>query len=362
MIRKVERADGARYQVYAQKDGRKVYVGSFESKREAQSADEDHRVTQRKIAAGELPRAVDTKRTFAVAVALWLKHLEDTSSRSAVEYRSRVDNHLLPAFRDVPIVDIRRNDVIRWRDGLNIGLLTPSTVNTVLGTLSSAFTFFVEQEWIDKNPAHRVRKLKTKTKVFPWLESPEVITRLLGECTPNIRNLVAVLVGTGMRLDEALHLRWDDVDLDHRIITVHRGKKGTTKSGRMRRVPIFNSVLVVLREMRLARGNNTLLWPGANVGRPLSQPAVRVPFKVAAEHAELPKALRLHDLRHSFASLFLIDGGDIFKLSKILGHGSVMITERTYAHLKPTAYEEDYDRVAFKMPNVGRVVPFSVVQ
>jgi integrase len=46
----------------------------------------------------------------------------------------------------------------------------------------------------------------------------------------------------------------------------------------------------------------------------------RKPFKRAVEHAELPEEMRIHDLRHSFASLFLLDGGDIFKLSKILGH------------------------------------------
>jgi integrase/recombinase XerD len=61
--------------------------------------------------------------------------------------------------------------------------------------------------------------------------------------------------------------------------------------------------------------------------------------------------MRLHDLRHSFASLFLLDGGDIFKLSKILGHSSVAITERTYAHLRPDAYEADYGRVRFRMPD-----------
>jgi len=124
-------------------------------------------------------------------------------------------------------------------------------------------------------------------RVFPWLQNSEQVTRLLGECTPNIRTIVAVLVGTGMRLDEGLHLQWDDIDLEHRLITVHRGRKGMTKSGRMRRVPIFDSVMPVLREMKLRRGGNTYLWPGAKPGRPLSQPSVRKPFKRAVDHAEL---------------------------------------------------------------------------
>jgi hypothetical protein len=62
------------------------------------------------------------------------------------------------------------------------------------------------------------------------------------------------------------------------------------KSGRMRRVPIFDSVLPVLRAMRLARGDNRMLWPGQKPGRPLAQPSVRKPFRRAVEHAELPEA------------------------------------------------------------------------
>ena len=137
---------------------------------------------------------------------------------------------------------------------------------------------------------------------------------------------------------------------------MHRGRKGTTKAGRHRRVPIFDSVLVVLRAMKLERGGDLMLWPGARAGRPLAPSSVRVPFKDAVEHAELDTALRLHDLRHTFASLYLADGGDIFKLSKILGHHSVSMTEKIYAHLMPTAFEADYGRVRFRMPYTAPVV------
>jgi site-specific recombinase XerD len=120
--------------------------------------------------------------------------------------------------------------------------------------------------------------------------------------------------------------------------------------------------------MKLARGSNVMLWPGGrprNPGRAssgaLSQPAVRAPFKTALDHAGLPSTLRLHDLRHTFASLYLADGGDIFKLCKILGHSSVSITERTYAHLMPTAFEADYKRVRFRMPYAAPLVTLQAV-
>jgi site-specific recombinase XerD len=108
--------------------------------------------------------------------------------------------------------------------------------------------------------------------------------------------------------------------------------------------------------MKLAKAANTLLWPGAKVDKfdeqlPRNKTSVFRPFKAAVERAGLSKRLRLHDLRHTFAGLFLASGGDIFKLSKILGHSSVAITQQVYAHLHPDAFAEDYSRVAFAMPD-----------
>jgi integrase len=355
VIRTINRADGRRFQVYGKRGGKKVYLGTFTSRREAVAADEDHRTKQRRIAAGELPAEHDDRRTFGAASKLWIATLKAAASRSWDEYESRLANHLLPAFQNVPIVEIRKPHVTALRDKLSTQVAA-SYVNSLVGTLSSAFSWFVEQRWIASNPCHHVELLVRPQRVFPWLQNSEQVTRLLGECTPNIRTIVAVLAGTGMRLDECLHLQWDDIDLEHRLITVHRGRKGMTKSGRMRRVPIFDSVLPVLREMKLRRGGNVFLWPGGKPGKPLSQASVWKPFKRALEHAELDERMRIHDLRHSFASLFLLDGGDIFKLSRILGHSSVTITERTYAHLRPDAYQEDYGRVRFQMPSESKVL------
>lgn len=363
-IKKIQREDGVRYQVYGRSNGRKVYLGTFTGRREALEKDEDHRATQRKIARGELAPEHDPKRTYAVASKLWLGALRDTGSRSYEEYAQRNDLYLLPTFRNAPITDISKSNVLVWRDDL-VERMSAASVNSIMGTLSAAFAWFLGKDWIEKHPCVGVKRLKQDSKVFPWIDSPEAITRLLGECPPAIRTLVAVLVGTGMRLDEALHLRWDDVDLEHRLITVHRGRKGrqptgTTKSGKARRVPIFDSVMPVLKQMKLERGGSPLLWPSTAkvrlgrkppADRPMAQSTARKPFKDAVVRAGLPKELRLHDLRHTFASLFLVDGGDIFKLSRILGHHSVVITERTYAHLKPSAFEEDYGRVAFRMPS-----------
>lgn len=339
----------------------KVYVGSFSSRREAEFAAQQHRVTQRGIKAGELPAAVDHKRTMGDALDAWLKAIKD--QRSHDEYESRMRLYVRPTFDSTPLVKITKAKLIDLRTSLKereepIG---NATINTLFASLSAAYSYFIEQGWCSENPLKFIRDLEVAERPFLWLQSAGEVQKLLAACNENIRTLVAVLVGTGMRLDEALHLMWTDIDLQHRVIHVHRGRRGAPKSGRLRHVPIFDSVLTVLREMKLAKGKNTLLWPGANLDKfdeqlPRNKTSVFRPFKTAVLRAGLPKKLRLHDLRHSFAGLFLASGGDIFKLSKILGHSSVAITQQVYAHLHPNAFAEDYSRVAFAMPEKPGVV------
>ena len=367
MIKVHRLADGTkRFQVYARsrvRDERKrVYVGTFNTRRQAEEADAEHRVTQRRIKKGELPPAIDSKRTMGDALDAWLKAIKD--QRSHDEYEDRMRLYVRPTLDSTPLVKVTKPKLVDLRTTLmeRDEPISNATINTLFASLSAAFTYFIDQGWCSVNPVRSIKTLHVSERPFVWLQSAGDVQKLLSACNDNIRTLVAVLVGTGLRLDEALHLTWADIDLGHRVIHVHRGRRGAPKSGRLRHVPIFDSVLTVLREMKLAKGKNTLLWPGANrdeLGEqlPRNKTSVFRPFKAAVLRAGVAKKLRIHDLRHTFAGLFLASGGDIFKLSKILGHSSVAITQQVYAHLHPDAFAEDYSRVAFEMPDkMGTVI------
>lgn len=95
-------------------------------------------------------------------------------------------------------------------------------------------------------------------------------------------------------------------------------------------------------------------------GRSRSKPGrVRALQASGCARAGLSPKLRFHDLRHTLTSHWVLDGGDIFRLSKILGHSNVTITQKTYAHLAPEAWEQDYHRVAFTVPGEGTVYGFT---
>ena len=354
MITRYVGKNGTAWQVYGRRDKKKVYVGTYDSEREAKIAERRFIVTQEQIAAGELPAELDLDRTVKQATEEWLKSLKASGSRSHSNYAERVRMYILPILGSVPIASLRKAHVMKWRDD-QATRFAAATVNGNLTCLSSAFSYFVDQEWVEINPCHGVSRIEEKdAAIYTWIRSREEITKLLIECPKGIREFVTLAVGTGMRLDELTHLRWADIDLDRRLIAVHRGRHGTTKSGKARYIPILDALMPFLRQHSLNRNGADLVFPGEN-SKPRSKPGVRFPFKQAAKRAGLPEQLRFHDLRHTFASHWVLDGGDIFRLSKILGHSNVMITQKVYAHLAPEAWEQDYHRVSFVVPDTGAV-------
>ncbi len=342
-----------RHQVYGRRDGKQVYISTCDSRREAKEVEEDFRTTQRKIGRGELPAEVDDRRTLRTAVVEWLASLANRRSRSHGQYEDRMNAYLLPELGDVPISRMTKGHVMRRRDELAMRL-APATVNGALICLSSAFSYFVDRQWLAANPCNGVKLVESPDRDYAWIQSREEITRLLIECPKGIRDMVALAIGTGMRLDELIYLQHADISIERRLITIHRGTHGTTKSGKVRRVPILNAIMPLVRELGLNRDGALLVFPGAK-GKPRTKPGVRVPFKQAAKRAKLSDRMRFHDLRHTFASHWVLDGGDIFRLSKFLGHSSVVVTQKTYAHLVPEAWEQDYHRVSFTLPDRGEV-------
>src|SRR5690349_3157383 len=121
MIKVHVAADGTKsFQVYERARVRersiKVYVGSFASRRQAEFAAQQHRVTQRGIKAGELPAAVDHKRTMGDALDAWLRAIKD--QRSHDEYESRMRLYVRPTFDRTPLVKITKPKLIDLRNSL----------------------------------------------------------------------------------------------------------------------------------------------------------------------------------------------------------------------------------------------------
>lgn len=362
------REKAGRFEVFVHgANGKKKYVGLFGSKREANAAEMKAKVHEQAIRDGELPPEHDTKRTLGDALDRWLDAIKD--SRSLDTNSDFVKYQIKPTLGSAVLANLTTKHVKAWHTDL-LKQYALGSANSALGVLSWACSWFVGEGWLVENPCHGVDRHKEPERAYNWIHTTGELEQLLAACPDELRDIIAVAVGTGMRLDELLHLQWVDVNLETRLITVRRGRQGTTKSGKVRWVPILDSVLPVLRERAVRRAGNALVFPGnprargkKNGSAVRGKSGVQQGFKRALKKAGLDTKLRFHDLRHTCASWWVMAGGDIFRLSKLLGHSSVAITQKTYAHLAPEAWTQDYARITFHVPGApAKVLKFATVE
>jgi integrase len=151
--------------------------------------------------------------------------------------------------------------------------------------------------------------------------------------------MVRVSAYAGLRQGELLALRWRDVDFQGHALTIGRamsaGIESTTKSGRVRRVPLPDQAAAALD--RVSRrddftGPNELVFCN-RFGRPLNGSALRRRYRRAQAAAEL-EPLRWHDLRHTYGSLLAAAGVDLVTIQAVMGHSALATTGR-YLHARP---------------------------
>lgn len=152
--------------------------------------------------------------------------------------------------------------------------------------------------------------------------------------------MIRVASYTGLRLGELLALRWKDIDLDGSVVTVSRamsaGVETTTKSGRVRRVPLPDQASAALARLRAREDfidQNELVFIDPALGRPLHPVTVRKRFKQARD-AVGARPLRFHDLRHTYGSLLAAAGVDLVTIKEMMGHSALSTTGR-YLHARP---------------------------
>lgn len=163
----------------------------------------------------------------------------------------------------------------------------------------------------------------------------------------------AFAICTGLRAGELAALRWDAIDLNRRLITVSRSFATTTKANDVRYVPILDPLLPLLQTRKLqSRGafvfTNNKGKMFASSDRIFQEVLHRVlaagRFPAITQGGKPVRYITFPGLRHTFASHWVMNGGDLFKLQKILGHKNVQMTMR-YAHLAPDAFAQDYGRI-----------------
>lgn len=306
-------------------------------------------------------------KTFDELCDYWIEK-RAIRKRSKKDDESIIKKHLRPAFgkkklKDIGVEDV--DDYINDRDHLSEK--TISNHITLLGTMLRMATTF-KQPWLNVVPKFNKPKVTLFSRDYRWLRNDEEIKRLLVAARDDGENvfvLYSTAIYTGMREGELAAVEWSDIDFERRIITVQRSFDGPTKSDKVRYVPILDPLLPVLKAWKLRhpgrlvftnRDGKMLQKSGRIFQEVLHRTLAAAEFPQIKLRGKDRSYIRFHDLRHTFASTWVMKGGDLFKLQKILGHQSVQMTMR-YAHLAPDAYSADYGRLGAALPiSDGQVV------
>jgi site-specific recombinase XerD len=253
-------------------------------------------------------------------------------------YRTYVRTQLLPAFGKKPLATLTRTDVVRWFE--RYSATSPGGANRALGILGQMLECAkrwgrLSADWI--NPVVGIRHNRRRA-VGTFLSKPQMArlgavlaSRHERGCTASA--VLTALLLTGCRVGEMVELQWGDV-------SANRLRLRDSKTG-ARDVPLGAAA----RRFLATHGHrqDSKLATDAHVF-PVGYERVRTVWRNVRAAAGLPHGIRIHDLRHSFASHAIMAGESLFTVSRLLGHRRVQTTAR-YAHLADDAMLDGAERI-----------------
>lgn len=343
------RQRGSSWVVTYRVDGDRVWR-SFKQREEAELYLADR---QRELARNEARAPV--RVTFKTAAEAWLEHGRDRGLAASTlrDRRSVLDHWLIPEFGTRRLDDITAASITRWRreqmrtvvklaDDKTRPKMTARTAEKLVSLLYSVFEFARGEYGHATNPAGRVERLPVRYDAHRFdFYSPDEVWSLV-RATADEQDAAIFLTASfaGLRRGECLALRWRDVDfvastlrVQHSISTVGREMK-STKSGRSRAVPLVDELAAVLD--RLSRRHTFVAADdyvfAGDTGEPLDGSALRRRYAAAQKRAGL-RALRFHDLRHSFGTIAANAALNGRELQEWMGHADYRTTTR-YLHYR----------------------------
>ena len=326
----------------------------------------------------ELLRQMDTgtfvePSTLTVGEYLrqWLRDYAETHvrQRTLEGYRGNIERYIIPALGNIPLDKlaarhIQQMEATLLKDGgLRRKGLSPRTVLHIHRVLSEALRHAVRLGTLHRNVADAVeppRPTRHQARTLGW---DDVHLFLAHVSDPMYYTLIMLDIQTGLRRSELLGLQWGDIDLQLGTMSVQRAwirlpSGGMTlsqpKTGRGRMVALPSESVLTLRahierqEAAAEVVGNHSAWKDRPVfchsdGRRLHPDIVSKTFGRMARRAGL-QGMRLHDLRHTHASLMLAQGVHLKIVAERLGHSSIGITGDLYSHVLPTMQQEAVER------------------
>jgi integrase len=311
---------------------------------------------------GLVEKKAVTAATFEEYANTWITLTVPATCKPSTtsDYIGILKNHVLPVFGKSKTNEINRFMVKRFLMKKTADGFASSTVTHMKNAVAGVLNLAIDDEIISVNSAHNVGKIfirqNPKPKIDPF--NKDELATLLDTCQIHFLRhypLILTLARTGIRFGEGLGLQWNDIDFSGRFITIERslskGRIETPKNGQSRKVDMSQQLTNTLMELKHLRKVETLKRGWTQVpewvfvtmnGKPYHESFIRRAFYKALEKASLRK-IRIHDLRHAYATLRISKGDNIADVSKQLGHHSVKFTMDIYYHWVPGGSKSEVD-------------------
>ncbi len=290
--------------------------------------------------------------------ALYLKEGVDTKKATTIAIdRGRIERHIKPILGSMLVSEVESQDVKRFMRDVANGKTAADiktklrgraiveggkgTASRTVGLLGGIFSFAVAEKLRPDNPVRGVQRFPDQ-KGERFLTSGELTA--LGKALQKMEadganakalSIIRLLAYTGARKGEIQKLKWPEVDFEHSCLRLADSKTGA------KIVPLGPPALAVLAAVKKVEGTD-LVFPSENGNTPF-QGTERV-WQKLRKAAGMPD-LRLHDLRHSFASAGILGGDNLAILGKLLGHKDTKTTAR-YAHLADDPVKQAAARIS----------------
>lgn len=247
--------------------------------------------------------------------------LADLTPAKIAEYRDKLSAEPIPSRAKKP--DHKASP--RYR--------APSSVNRYLSALSPVLSACAKEwGWLDSNPCERVTKGQESRGRVRFLSNDER-NALLEACdlaadTPELKIIVLLAITTGARRGEITGLKWRDIDISRKSITLHDTKNGDTRA-----VPLVGVALDAVQAWGKSRPSlpDALVFPGRTPKTKNTPLDFERAWQTALKRAGI-EGFRFHDLRHTAASYLAMNGAGLREIADILGHKTLAMVQR-YSHL-----------------------------
>ena len=288
-------------------------------------------------------------------------HLPKLAARNAADQKSMLGKMVLPDWGNKLVTEITPYDVEKLLNKVALGRARPSKekpnnrarklqgakptpvrANRVGEVLRKMFTYAVSWGWRDDNPASSFhRRIENPRERFLTQEEIRKLAEALdGAEDRRAADILRLCMLTGARVGEVRQAQFEHFHLEH--LTWSK-PASTTKQRKVHRLPISDEAAAIVRQrLLLVPKGCPFLFPGDTPGQPVQE--IRRFWAQVQKKVGIPE-VRVHDLRHTFASLLVSGGASLEMIGKLLGHSQMQTTQR-YAHLMDSPLRAGVDAVA----------------